>query len=496
MLYKIKGRVTGKDGLPVRRKLFCYNRQTGALISETTSDISTGLYELVAYDDAPVMVICQPNSGETLNALVFDNVTPIQVANDTPTGIGDPGGVGFGVGVCANIPTGFVPMEGHTDPYSDNYGNYTYSDGSIMVWIPAFYVKWGNGTNGVPMNQPSVKDKSFFTDEASANAEGYVMHRAFIDGGLVKDGIFVDKYSGSVSVDNTHISSRKNVGPISSTSSNLASWGKPNSGLGLMGAAKLRGNGFSPLTFFVYNALATLSLAHASNSVSTQYCAWYGATKNYPRGVNVNSTANPSLETDSARVYRDSYPGGFYFMRYGSWSVKGISSHNGQESGVQELVGQVEEACFGLIYQDGAYKFLKESFKASDMDFVTGNSIVNGWGNPTSYNAITYTSLPNLPLNQVVYRDSSTTIFPNTTDRNSLSYLMNMCGIPSNGATTINPSNPLLPGAMWNANNNLMIPTCGGHIGGGLQAGIWAFSFGTNYIANTYQLGVRSMFIP
>ncbi len=90
-----------------------------------------------------------------LNA-VASNITGVSTANLTVSGvanvtgwgqtenmIGTPGQIGFGVGVCPSniLPTGFTPMKGYQDPSSPNYGNYQYKDGSIMVWIPAFYYR-------------------------------------------------------------------------------------------------------------------------------------------------------------------------------------------------------------------------------------------------------------------------------------------------------------------------------------------------------------------
>jgi hypothetical protein len=82
-----------------------------------------------------------------------DNITTVNltvsgVANSTGFGqtenmIGTPGQIGFGVGVCpANIlPANMTPMKGYQDPSSPNYGNYQYREGSVMVWIPAFYYR-------------------------------------------------------------------------------------------------------------------------------------------------------------------------------------------------------------------------------------------------------------------------------------------------------------------------------------------------------------------
>ena len=496
MLYKIKGRVTGKDGLPVRRKLFCYNRQTGVLISETISDISTGLYELVTYDDSHVMIVCQPNSGETLNALVFDNVAPIQVANDAPTGIGEAGAAGFGVGVCPNIPNGFSPLEGHTNPYSVNFGNYQYLDGSIMVWIPAFYIKWGDGENGIPMNQPSIKDKSVYASEDAAATDGYVIHRAFIDGGEIKDGFFIDKYIGSVSAGNTHIASVKNYSPINPTFPSLITWGKTGTNIGLMSATGLRGTGFCPPTVFAYNALSALSLAHAINSASTQYCVWYGANYNYPRGGNNNAALTPSTESSGLRAFRDVSPGNVIMTRAGTWSMDGITSHNGQPSGVQDVNGNVEEVSHGVTYLGGQWRFYKESTKAGDVKFVNNGSVANGFENVNTYNSTTYPSFPGISLNTVFYRNNSGLIYPNAVDKTSQSYYMNMIGLPANGGVATNPANPTMPGALWVANNKRTTPCIGGHVNSGLNSGMWALSFGLTADSQSTLTGIRSMFIP
>ena len=63
---------------------------------------------------------------------------------DNVNNIGIPGQPGFGVGICPGpLPAGMGGISGYTDPLSNSYGNYRFSDGSEMVWIPAFYYKWG-----------------------------------------------------------------------------------------------------------------------------------------------------------------------------------------------------------------------------------------------------------------------------------------------------------------------------------------------------------------
>ncbi len=132
------------------------------------------------------------------DSLLF-SLTPfgiIPLANN----IGDAGLAGFGVGICPTLPPGFVQLAGTTDTSSDNYGNYQYSDGSIMVWVPRFYYRIGSpaspryATYGV--NAIDIVGDSAFGSEADANSAGYALHRAFFDGGL-QLGFFVDKYQCS-----------------------------------------------------------------------------------------------------------------------------------------------------------------------------------------------------------------------------------------------------------------------------------------------------------
>ena len=94
----------------------------------------------------------------------------------------------------------FVYPMGFEVASSDNYGNYQYSDGSVMVWVPRFYYRIGSpaspryATHGA--NAIDIVGDSVFKSEADANSAGYALHRAFFDGGP-QLGFFVDKYQCS-----------------------------------------------------------------------------------------------------------------------------------------------------------------------------------------------------------------------------------------------------------------------------------------------------------
>jgi hypothetical protein len=224
--------------------------------------------------------------------------------------IGIQGREGFGVGIAPVVPSYIEPLPGYNNPYSDNYGNYLVkTDSSIMCWIPAFYYKIINNTSSPYFGtQVLIKGFNEFSDTTSAAAQGYVIHRAFIDGGQIKQGFFFDKYGWSLTnfVNNSAgiASSIKNGSPISSSSatkrnasnnyagsfSNCVSNGQtPADILGEgWSVAKSRGNDFAVASIFMSGALALLQLAHAQAVSSAAYCAWYDPlkVKNFPKGNN------------------------------------------------------------------------------------------------------------------------------------------------------------------------------------------------------------------
>ena len=197
--------------------------------------------------------------------------------------IGVPGQRGFGVGIAPEVPAGFAKLAGTEDPASENYGNYQYSDGSVMVYVPAFFYKYGTGSNGLAVNLVDVKPFSHWATVADANAAGYALHRAFYNGGSIRQGFFVDKYLCSnnggtaSSIKNAAVLSSAQRGSLS-TATFASLTGAPTNNLaGAIAAAKTRGSRFFCNTRFIRGALALLANAHGSAATGTAFCAWYSA---------------------------------------------------------------------------------------------------------------------------------------------------------------------------------------------------------------------------
>lgn len=260
--------------------------------------------------------------------------------------IGTPGAVGFGVGICPTITAGFTVLAGTYALGSDEYGNYRYQDGSIMVWVPGFYYRIGNaaapnyardGANAV-----EVKPLQAFADRAAATAAGFALHRAFIDGGETLPGFMHDKYRCSNS--SGIASSVKNGAPLSSFAAH-----NPFSGLtgapsntygGAFAAAKTRGQQFFPASRFMRSALALLALAHGQAANTAASCAWFDAGRviNFPKGNNNNAFKDAN---DTSVTYtRDGYVSGNSGLT-GSGVPFAKTTHNGQACGIADLNGNM-----------------------------------------------------------------------------------------------------------------------------------------------------------
>jgi hypothetical protein len=412
--------------------------------------------------------------------------------------IGTAGGQGFGVGVCPGpLPSGMGALFGYSDPSSDNYGNYQYSDGSVMCWIPAFYYKWGTGANGITLNQVVIKAFSEYADVATANAAGYALHRAFYDGGAVQPGVFVDKYLASYTTGGIASSIKNGIVLSSAARGTLSNevfsdlTGAPAATLGgAIAAAKTRGSSFFCSSRFIFSALAMLAYAHGQASVATTYCAWYHATNNFPKGAN-NNALGDAQDADILYVNdgNGTYAGA---AKTGSANLFARTTHNGQNSGVCDLNGNFYEFTPGLT-SNGTNYFLLNSAVA--MKNVTGsNTLATDLFGATGLAAM-YTDLGTTygaitKSGGYKYFGAATQVFSEATS--GTAWAVAGCGIPLLAGTG---------GTNAFGNDGLYDPTpavnemaflSGGDWVGSSYAGVWCANLGNNRAASYNYIGFRS----
>lgn len=285
-----------------------------------------------------------------------------------PSTIGEPGQMGFGVGVCPDedvlYELGLTPLEGTDDPSSENYGNYQ-RGGSVFCYIPAFCYKF---TGVIGDNQFDIKSASYFNyDQEAMAAENWILHRAFIDGGQVKHGFFISKYIASrgtdgkasvpMSVKNGEIISlcehtTDHEGNLNTTNSEDMGGNGTHKDVFLL-ISKI-GKPYNCETAFMASALAMLSFCHGKASKDTTVCAWYDSKgiTNYPKGCNNGFLKD--IDDDSV-VYLPTNIAGYFFKTKpltGSASLFSKITHNGQNCGVADVNGGIDQIVIGVNYTE------------------------------------------------------------------------------------------------------------------------------------------------
>lgn len=293
-------------------------------------------------------------------------VTPHAVATYVSAGgkkandIGIVGRQGFGVSFpdatedeLATI--GMTPMNGTYDKTSDNYGNFMSDNGGVFVYIPHYYVRYGDQTDPdydvYGANVLSVKSHDAYNSEAEANADGYFSPRAFYDGSedVNQQGFFMQKYEPN----------GKTLDGVVYAYGDGSARGMVNiTPPDMMTRARNLGSDYFVASYFMHQAMDTITLLQGQHSTGTANCAWWKSRggANYPN--NGWSTTNPQLY-----------------------------SHNGQKNGVMGVSNFTWEFCLGVttsgtsatqgqtVVTNNKIYLLKPTVKIKDL--------TNGFGGPT-----------------------------------------------------------------------------------------------------------------
>ena len=387
--------------------------------------------------------------------------------------IGIPGTQGFGVGICDQpLPSYIVGLPGYNTVGHDNYGNYQTIDGSIIVWIPAFYYKWGTGSNGLAINTISLIGARSFSSHEVALSQGYALHRMFYDGGFIKSGVFCDKYRCSRSADGIAVSV-KNGAPLSSHSAHnpfsSLNGSPPNTHAGALDAAKTRGSRFFANSRFIRAGLAMIARAHAQESINTTYCDWYDATNNFPKGCNNNALGDTQ---DAGVLYvSDGYS---YSALTGSGSPFANTTHNGQACGVADLNGGMWEVTLGLTSDGTSFYTIKRSVEMASL--TGGNTLAtDAWG--AAGLAANYTNIG--ATYGALLASGTTKLFGNAAQvfdsaQSGVAWEMACLGIPLVGGT--GGTNAFGNDALYDYRPNDMCALSGGTWYGGSPAGVWTLN--------------------
>lgn len=346
------------------------DKKISALVSLAGVDLS----------DSDLFPVVDVSAGETKSISLSSLKTVFLAAANN---IGTAGTAGFGVGICPAVPAGYTPLAGCTDMASANYGNYQYSDGSVMVWVPAYRFRLGNaadpGYATYGANTIRIVPVSAHPDEATANAEGFYLHSAFVNAGVAQSGFFRDKYdcSANGSIASSIALAMPMVSSPGAGQVGFSAVGATNAYYGAFAAARTRGATFHPETVQQADAITRISDAHAQASTATTYCAWWSAgSTNYPKGCDNNalgSTDDGTLTFTSAGAA--SYPN---MALTGSGSNFAKTTHNGQACGIADVAGNIYKINPGMT-SVGTTKAITAATKTNPVQITaTGHGLITG----------------------------------------------------------------------------------------------------------------------
>lgn len=283
--------------------------------------------------------------------------------------IGVPGQQGFGVGYYGGSSSilsemGLTPLDGCYYINHPNYGNYQHTNQSIMCCIPAFCYRLGrssapsyscDGANALEIKDASEFPQFAHGSQFNGNADfgdGWILHRAFIDGGKMKNCFFMDKYLCSNN-GNGQAASIKNADWLMCGDKDYSFFTLAVGGDGryydAITLSRARGDYYSLTTAYQWSAMSMLSLAHGQAATSTDYCAWYDPTNmtNFPKGATINYMYDVD---DSEIVYAKHACAIGPRTRYGktgSSNYPARVAHNGQLSGIMDVSGMGMQQCIG-----------------------------------------------------------------------------------------------------------------------------------------------------
>ena len=413
--------------------------------------------------------------------------TKVEKTATQPGSQPETGEVGFGVGLA---PDDVVSKYGMTllsnQPGNADYGNYRHnSSGSIMVWIPKFYFRITEDSSS-----PYFGTRFDISFEPKS---GYVIHRAFIDGGEEVPGFFIDKYH--CGAENQVCVSKPNIVPtasgVSSTSNGItnhySSKGFQNQCGYFLDAVKTRGSEFNLVTVFQLNALAMLGDAYYQECVRTSkqsQIAWADKSPYQPKGNN-----NTLKDVNDATVTFVQASGAYSGVSLtGSASNLAKTTHNGERCGVADVNGNLWRWCIGIKTAGStSLQVMKESVFAKDITRA----------NATSASNYDNTTIPFSANTNYYFGNGTNNPFRMVEDRNSNEYRLNCAGIPSSGSGVSSSGTERFGQDYLYVNSDAdLFAYCGGYFNNASFSGVWSRHVYYYLSSSSHDVGFSASLYP
>lgn len=292
--------------------------------------------------------------------------------------IGIAGQKGFGQSACEDEvrvkELGFRALNGTVDPDSDDtYGVYEHKYAGLCCYIPKFWVRIGSEKTPqyevYKNNSIEIARGDAFDTEEEALAQGYFLPRAFIDGGEIKKGFFLQKYNARVSSQNTADGTNYPTSYI--TNGNIVNIAYYS----MIDRAKLLGENWNVATCFMLSAHQLLTLSLAQMAKWSTWCKWFKSSQSYqypPIGL---SSTNLGLYTHNGM------PNGIAGISYVWQFALGITT-----AGTTATQGQtiVKTNDIYLLKKEKSFTELTSGFGENTDAWGTEQSLLNMYDKYTS----------------------------------------------------------------------------------------------------------------
>lgn len=280
-----------------------------------------------------------------------------------------------------------TPISGFDNPSSAHYGNYQHVYLSTMCCVPAFCYRLGqptapsysmDGANALEVKSafefPQFEHNKAFVDGDADFGDGWILHRAFVDGGKMKNCFFMDKYLCSNF--GGQAASIKNADWLmcwnNSSSYTTKTMGGEGVGYDAITFSRARGDHYSLTTVYQWSAMSMLSLAHGQAATSTAYCAWFDSSHytNFPKGA----TNDNGTDYNDGGIKYQAHSFGSTFAKTGSSNNAEKVAHNGQLCGIMDVAGVCNQLCIGATNKSSATVGLMK-LSVSAHDFTKDNRV-------------------------------------------------------------------------------------------------------------------------
>lgn len=386
--------------------------------------------------------------------------------------LGEVGQIGFGVATARTEDyqnAGLVPLTGHDNILSNNYGNYLHAySGAIMVHIPKHYFKI---------------DGNEFSFSTTVKA-GFALERTFINASKEMNGIFIAKFQGTNN--NGVFSAQRGKDPLSTNTAHNPIGdlnGSPsNARGGLYQAVKTMDIKAFVTPVYAYSMLARLAKAHGEAAQSTSACAYIDVLPKLPKGNNNDALGDVN---DSSITFVGS--GYSNCANTGSGENFAKTTHNGQECGIADINGNMWEVASAFIRTDAnGFLTLKESVDITSIQNDTDAYTVS------SYDVLDISDLVNSNAGWIKLGNQANQVFGFNTNRSTDDYKRTAFGVPLAVGVSASGTTEFGNDGIYRYLINEMACLCGGNWGSSSDAGAFAMNLSANRAGSLDGVGGRA----